>query len=133
MNTIETTTYFVGWDNEDAQQNAPFDSIEAATSFQEDNGGSIFMARTIINSDSLDVSDGSPNKSVEVFLPRNGSNPFPNGLDINLYLVGSNADAAEEGMPFTEEFDAIASAQDNDEVVYSAQAFIDLDSLEVMA
>lgn len=132
MNTIEATLYLVGTTEDDAQANSPFDSIEAATSFQEDNGGTGFMARTLINSDSIDVAKSSPLSSDEVFFPAHYPNPFDNGVELTLYLTGDNADMAEESMPFIEEGDAVTTAEDNEHKVYEVQAFLDFDSMESM-
>lgn len=133
MNTTETTLYFVGQTEEDAQCNAPFDSVEAAASFQEDNGGIIFMANTVMNADSLHLSGLSPVSTDEQFFPTQHSNPFVNGLEMTLYLTGSDADSAEADMPYVEDSDAVESATDNGFKVYEVQAFIDLDSLDPMA
>lgn len=50
VNDLQITLYFVGTDEDDAQQNMPFDSLESAFSYQQDNPGTkIYSARGLID------------------------------------------------------------------------------------
>lgn len=50
VNDLEIEVYFVGYNMDDAQTMFPFDSIESAQSYQQDNPGTkIYVAQGLID------------------------------------------------------------------------------------
>lgn len=62
VNDLPITLYFVGEDQDEAQENMPFDSYESADSYRKDQGGvnglRIYSASCLIDFTTMEIANG---------------------------------------------------------------------------